>query len=114
MAGNNNNTDAPTSSDGSKSGLDKANTSFAGLSVLIGILALMVGLFQLFRHRRRRVSAILDGDHELEAGLPQVLITPMLHHSVSDLDLGLGTHNPPQIADCHCGFQQPLPTETTQ
>jgi hypothetical protein len=51
---------------------DISETLFAGLSVLIGILALVVGLLQLQRYRRQQHLRDKDCVFELEASLPMV------------------------------------------
>lgn len=55
----------------SNSTLDILEALFAGFSVLIGILALVIGVFQLMKHRKRCTSDLDTGIFELEAGLPQ-------------------------------------------
>ncbi|KAF1850498.1 uncharacterized protein K460DRAFT_412195 [Cucurbitaria berberidis CBS 394.84] len=47
---------------------DISETLFAGLSVLIGCLALIVGLLQLRRYRKRHSLQSQDCVFELEAG----------------------------------------------
>jgi uncharacterized membrane protein len=51
---------------------DISETLFAGLSVLIGILALVVGLLQLQRYRRQQRIGHKNCVFELEANLPMV------------------------------------------
>lgn len=47
-------------------------TLFAGLSVLLGSLSLVIGIQQLLSWRRSHVSTGVIDLFELEAGLPQV------------------------------------------
>jgi hypothetical protein len=51
---------------------DIPETLFAGLSVLVGILTLVVGLLQLQRYRRQQHLRDKDCVFELEASLPMV------------------------------------------
>lgn len=60
----------------SNSVLDILEALFAGLSVLIGILALVIGMFQLMKHRKRSASVSDLSVFELEAGLPQASTIP--------------------------------------
>lgn len=70
-------------------GLETLETLFAGLSVLIGTLALVVGLFQLSRYRKRRTSSAMVDVFELEAGLPQVMYNPDSHSGIPNRDVDL-------------------------
>ncbi|KAH3905926.1 hypothetical protein HBI56_161970 [Parastagonospora nodorum] len=45
---------------------------FAGLSVIIGLLALVIGLLQLRKHRKRRLPQDNNLVFELEAYYPEV------------------------------------------
>jgi uncharacterized membrane protein len=47
-------------------------TIFAGVSVLVGCLALIVGLLQLRKYQRERSLLVQNNVYELEAGLPGV------------------------------------------
>lgn len=57
---------------GSKADLEVLETLFAGLSVLIGGLALVIGLLQLHWYRRRHGYPVTPEVFELEAVLPYV------------------------------------------
>jgi hypothetical protein len=48
------------------------STTFAGLSVLLVCLALIIGLLQLRKHRKPDHLSIQYESYELEAGLPEV------------------------------------------
>ena len=48
------------------------NTTFAGLSVLLACLALVIGLLQLRKHRKSNHLSVQHEIHELEAGSPDV------------------------------------------
>jgi hypothetical protein len=85
-------TDVHIITDASKNNLDTLEALFAGLSVLIGALALIVGLFQLFRHRRRHAISTTVDAFELEAGMPEVWTNPRRQSSSSNVDAGLGQH----------------------
>jgi hypothetical protein len=54
---------------------DISETLFAGLSVLIGILALGIGFLQLQKYRRQQYLRHRDCVFELEANLPMVCKT---------------------------------------
>lgn len=47
-------------------------TILAGVSVLVGCLALIVGLLQLRKYQRERSLLVQNNVYELEAGLPGV------------------------------------------
>jgi hypothetical protein len=57
---------------GSNTRLDVLETLFAGLSVLIGGLTLIVGLLQLRWYWRRRAFSATSEVIEMEAALPRV------------------------------------------
>lgn len=65
--------------------LDILEALFAGFSVLIGILALAIGVFQLMKHRQRSRSVLDTGIFELEAGLPRVRKHTLKQHRISNL-----------------------------
>ena len=69
--------------------LDTLEALFAGLSVLIGILALAIGAIQLLRHRRRHASLAVIVIFELEAGQSQVSIDQNRDIIESNIDVGL-------------------------
>lgn len=57
---------------GSNTNLEMLETLFAGLSVLIGGLALITGLLQLRWYWRRHASSSASEHFEMEAALPRV------------------------------------------
>jgi hypothetical protein len=62
----------------SSNSMEVLGTLFAGLSVLIGSLALVVGFLQLLKCQRRRRAWRSNSVHELEAILPEVTTTPIV------------------------------------
>jgi hypothetical protein len=66
---------ARTSSDTPPDFFNVSQALFACLSVVVGVLALIVGLLQLRRYRRRQELDEKNCVFELEAGLPVVRVT---------------------------------------
>jgi hypothetical protein len=62
----------PRSSDAAPDFFNVSQALFACLSVIIGLLALIVGLLQLRRHRKRHALHANDPVFELEANFPKV------------------------------------------
>ena len=85
-------TDVHTITDASKNNLDTLEALFAGLSVLIGALALVVGLFQMFRRRRRHATSTTVDAFELEADMSEVWTNLRRQCSSPNVDAGLGRH----------------------
>jgi len=71
-------TNVQRSTDASSNSLNMLETLFAGLSVLVGSLALVIGLLQLLKYQRRRRASRRSSIYELEATLPEVTITPFV------------------------------------
>ena len=66
------------STDASDNSLNMLGTLFAGLSVLVGSLALIIGLLQLLKCQRRHRVSRRSSIYELEATLPEVIIAPFV------------------------------------
>jgi hypothetical protein len=51
---------------------ESLETIFAGLSVLLACVALIIGLLQLRKHHKSACLSVQDDSYELEAGMPGV------------------------------------------
>jgi hypothetical protein len=70
--------------------MEALETLFAGLSVLIGGITLLVGLLQLRWYWRSHASSVVVDAFELEATLPQVRRDHDRHRRLSNAGIGLG------------------------
>lgn len=76
-------TNVQRSTGASSNSLNMLETLFAGLSVLVGSLALVIGLLQLLKWQRRCRVSRRSSIYELEATLPEVSIDSSVEHCSS-------------------------------
>lgn len=92
-------TNVQRSTGASSNSLNMLETLFAGLSVLVGSLALVIGLLQLLKCQRRRRTSRRSSIHELEAILPEVIIAPLVDLPSSLIRGQIWVHERYQISE---------------